>query len=98
MVRSSFSEIGSDVLLCRAKACAYTTGFPGNHQKKFATIEQARLYMLEKECVNYTEDVGASVTPRIFNTKYYAVGSGRQNGVYPSYQYVTLVTTTSHMD
>jgi hypothetical protein len=94
----SFPEIGSDLLLCRAKACAYTTGFPGSHQKKFAAIEDARLYMLEKECVNYTEDVGPSVIPRIFNGKYYAVGSGRHIGVYPSYQYVTLVETTFHMD
>lgn len=54
--------------------------------------------MLEKECVNYTEDLGRSVALTVSNTKHYAVGSGRKNGVYPSYQYVTLVAILSDMD
>lgn len=82
----------------QGKACAYTTHFPGSHQKGFQTIEEARAYMLEKECVNYTEDLGRSVALTVSNTKHYAVGSGRKNGVYPSYQYVTLVAILSDMD
>ena len=73
----------------RGDAHPRVTGCAAVH-KSFATIEEAREYMKEKEELNWTEiikDGAGSTTPRWGSYAFYAVANGRNPGVYKYFQY-----------
>ena len=73
----------------RSHAASLVSGYVGNKHKAFNTIHQAGQYMLQNNTARFhfiTTDIGVNEPCKPAETKFYAVGFGRTQGVYGTWK------------